>query len=461
MSEPSTGPASRYAPPDAVVDRNAYDERRLIMRVLVIGGGIGGLCLANGLVQAGIEVEVFERSARYSPALPGDGLHLDSHGLHALRANLPAASWAMVDTVAQYADDVVRFHDSDLRVLGTVRPALGQDAVTRRRGIGRATLREVLLDRLTSGSGPDARGFDGVLRWEHEFIDYHRTAGGQIRAMFADGNEAVGDLLIGADGTDSAVRERLLPTVRRVDLGVVSIAGRVELTGENVGLFPSQWLSGSENNIVPVGSGWMSVVTCGTPPEPGQRLTTPGDSAAVGWVWFGLRSSYPADLFELAADELRKIVLARITGWAEVIETMVRSTPDVSMTPTALRSMPELPVWASTDVTLMGDAIHTMSPVAGAGANLALRDAEVLRRALVEAHHTGSPVAEAVCAYEVRMREYANPALAQSIRCARYVASEARLSRRAFRALLRLAEAVPALKTWLFPGPAAISTTQA
>jgi 2-polyprenyl-6-methoxyphenol hydroxylase-like FAD-dependent oxidoreductase len=428
------------------------------MRVLIIGGGIGGLCLANGLTRAGIQVEVFERSAKYSPSMPGYGIHLNGHGLQALYANLPAKGWAMLDSVAQYADDVVRFQDENLHVLGTKRPGPTNDAVTRRRGVGRIALREALLDTLTSTDGPDASGIDGVLRWEHEFVSYDHTADGSVRVKFANGNEAVGDLLIGADGANSAVRRQYLPAVQREDLGIVNIAGRLELTGDNVGLFPRNWLDGSVNNIVPAGPGWMFVATWGTPPEPGQQAAAPGDAASLVWAWVGLRESYPMDPLELDADQLRKIVLTRTAGWAPVIEAMVQDTPADTITPVALKTMPQLPAWTSTNVTVMGDAIHNMTPMAGIGANTALRDAEVLRQALVDAHHTQDSVVEAVRTYEVRMREYANEALALSTRNARNAASEARFPRQAFRTLLRVAEAVPPLKRRIFPTSAPVSS---
>jgi 2-polyprenyl-6-methoxyphenol hydroxylase-like FAD-dependent oxidoreductase len=85
-------------------------------------------------------------------------------------------------------------------------------------------------------------------------------------------------------------------------------------------------------------------------------------------------------------------------------------------------------------VTLLGDAIHNMTPMAGIGANTALRDADALRASLAA---PGS-VIERVGRYENTMREYANAALALSTRNARGAATTARLPRHAFRAVLRL-----------------------
>jgi 2-polyprenyl-6-methoxyphenol hydroxylase-like FAD-dependent oxidoreductase len=117
--------------------------------------------------------------------------------------------------------------------------------------------------------------------------------------------------------------------------------------------------------------------------------------------------------------------------------------------------MPRLPIWPSSTVTLLGDAVHNMTPMAGIGANTALRDADELRRALLD---PAVPDLDArVGHYEDRMRDYANRALGVSTRNARNAATSARLPRLAFRSLLRVAEAAPPAKRVLFrrPRPAA------
>ena len=114
--------------------------------------------------------------------------------------------------------------------------------------------------------------------------------------------------------------------------------------------------------------------------------------------------------------------------------------------------MPTLPPWPASTVTLLGDAIHNMTPMAGIGANTALRDAGVLRRVLVEVGAGHRAPIDAVADYEEQMRGYANRALGLSTRNARNAAEGARLPRLAFRTLLRAAEAVPPIKRAMFPG---------
>jgi len=99
--------------------------------------------------------------------------------------------------------------------------------------------------------------------------------------------------------------------------------------------------------------------------------------------------------------------------------------------------------WPTGPVTLLGDAIHNMTPMAGVGANTALRDADLLRRNLIEA---GPDVTAAVADYERRMLEYGFAAVARSLRNARFAASGRPVARRVMRGVLRGVNLVPPLK---------------
>ncbi|MDT7670996.1 MAG: hypothetical protein QOC74_3779, partial [Pseudonocardiales bacterium] len=123
-----------------------------------------------------------------------------------------------------------------------------------------------------------------------------------------------------------------------------------------------------------------------------------------------------------------------------------------TVAPVPLRSMPPLHPWPASSVTLLGDAIHNMTPMAGIGANTALRDAGVLRRALIEVAAGRRALLDAVAGYEQEMRGYANRAIGMSLSNAERAASDARLPRLAFRTVLRVAQAVPPLKRAMFAG---------
>ena len=406
------------------------------MRVLIIGAGVGGLCLAQGLRAADLDVAVYERAAGPTEQLASYGIHLNADGCRALHECLPPANWARLETVAAPARDTVRFHDQHLRPLAVRdhEPAGPPDPVSRRRGVSRDALRDVLLDGL-AGAG-------GAVRWGRTYAGYERLAGGRLRARFADGSHADGDLLIGADGSNSRVRRQYLPELPRLDLGVLTVAGRCPLTPGIAEQLPAALLDGSVNNVVPPGPGWLFVSTWGAPERAGTYVV---------WAYAAARHSYPPGADQLPGARLRELVLDRIEGWAAGLRALVAASAPATVAPVALRSMPTLRPWPASTVTLLGDAIHNMTPMAGIGANTALRDAGELRRALVEVGAGRRSPIYAVAGYEQRMRGYANAALARSTRNARSAAAGARLPRLAFRTMLRVAEAAPPVKRAMFP----------
>jgi salicylate hydroxylase len=105
--------------------------------------------------------------------------------------------------------------------------------------------------------------------------------------------------------------------------------------------------------------------------------------------------------------------------------------------------MAPVPPWPPSRVTLLGDAIHNMTPMAGIGANTALRDASLLRDKLAQAR-PGSLVT-VIGEYEAAMRDYGFAAVRLSLRNAKQATGE-RLGRAAFRAMLQATSALPPLK---------------
>src|SRR6266567_3925298 len=104
----------------SVPNRNSYREsnkKEKEMKILIVGAGMGGLCLAHGLRGVGIDVEVFERNTESVDGLPGFGIHLNRHGYGALRDCLPEENWKMFDTTAGDAGTLTRFYDEQLNVL--------------------------------------------------------------------------------------------------------------------------------------------------------------------------------------------------------------------------------------------------------------------------------------------------------------------------------------------------------
>jgi 2-polyprenyl-6-methoxyphenol hydroxylase-like FAD-dependent oxidoreductase len=114
-----------------------------------------------------------------------------------------------------------------------------------------------------------------------------------------------------------------------------------------------------------------------------------------------------------------------------------------------LTSVPVVP-WETTSVTLLGDAIHTMTPLQGLGGSSALRDAGLLCHKLVEIDRRSSPLLPAIHEYETVMVKYGFDAVRLSRRFADLVVSDNWLLRAAFKAALRVANMVPPLKRCMF-----------
>jgi salicylate hydroxylase len=140
------------------------------LRVLVIGGGIGGLCLAQGLRKAGVDVAVYERDRTRTDRLEGYRIHIDPHGAKALHACLPPETW---ETFVRSTVDLgsFRFLTEDLQELMVMeqdaRGGAGSGPTERSHAIDRVTLREVLLADL-----------DEVLHYDKKFERYERSPDG-------------------------------------------------------------------------------------------------------------------------------------------------------------------------------------------------------------------------------------------------------------------------------------------
>jgi 2-polyprenyl-6-methoxyphenol hydroxylase-like FAD-dependent oxidoreductase len=330
------------------------------------------------------------------------------------------------------------FRDTELQLLAERNDAKISGAAAgeiERRGIGRVELRDILLDGLND-NGSD------IVQWNKTFKNYSRLSNGMIRVHFADNTTADGDVLVGADGAKSAVRMQYLPHIQRLDLGIHAIAGRCVLSDEQRAALPADLINGSLNNIVPRGKGWMFVSSWALSST---SRTHDIDEMVPHLVWAYV---VPAEndstaISSYSSSELRKFVLEGIEGWSSGLKDFVATTNVSTISCISLRSMPFLEAWEPNNVTVLGDAIHNMTPMAGVGANTALRDAELLTEWLTQAASYKIQVHDAIGNYEDIMRAYANEAVTLSKRNAMSASSGAGLQRWFFRMLLRAAQASP------------------
>lgn len=410
------------------------------IRVAIVGGGTGGLCLAQGLVRAGMEVAVYERSASRTERLQGYRVRIDPDGARALHACLPPEVWqAFLDTTGRGGGGFAFLTEQLESLLLLEEPIERPAPEAADHSVSRITLHQVL-----------STGLDGIIQHGKEFQRYERAANGELTLRFADGGTARAELLIGADGASSRVRRQFLPHAQRVAIGVHGIAGKLPLTPETRSWLPPRLVAGA-NLVTAARDHGMFLAPHELDGEQVNDETYAADSAlfdnTTSYLMWALATKAPG-LSELDGDgaALRGRAGELIGDWHPLLRRMVAETDPVVVSLLPIRTSVPVDPWPTTNITLLGDAIHSMTPFRGVGANVALRDAELLCRNLIAAHRGDRPLLDAIGDYERQMLDYGFRAVRESLRAANQFVSESRLGRRVFRTVLRTASAVPPLK---------------
>jgi len=431
------------------------------LRVLIAGAGLGGLTLAHALRTAGLQPLLFERASADVDLSSSYRIHIDANGSRALHACLPAELWWRFEQQSAASPRGIEFVSGRLRHLAFI--AETREPVAHSRPISRTGLRQLLLSGLE-----DAISFErGATRFELTDARFEPDApaphtgggpggqvrlhlsdgspGGEVRLHLSDGSSVSGDVLVGADGTASAIRKQLLPSARVVDTHVGGIAGKVYLNADVRRWLGERWLS-QMTMVLPVRG--MSFFMA---PFRRQSQQTELDLPEhLFWVLIGQTAGFGPRLRSAGPDELRQQALERVRGWHPLLSDLVRLAAPESLLGVPLHTAEPVPAWTPGRVTLLGDAIHTMTPLQGLGGNTALVDAALLARRLVEADRGRLSLAEAIGGYEARMREYGFAAVAQSLQISNAVASTNVLGRLVFRGVLGAADRLPPLRDALF-----------
>lgn len=396
----------------------------MTLSVMIIGGGIGGLALAHGLRRAGIAVDVYERTQERTDWLQGYRIHINPAGGRALHECLPPSLWddflatesagdGGFGFLTDRGDSLLAFGEAEINGAGAA-------PVDRHHAVGRIGLRSVLLS-----------GLDPVLHRGKNFVRYE-VAGDRVIAFFEDGTTAEADVLIGADGANSRVRAQLLPhAAGRQDTGVITVAGKHPLPAD----LPEA-LTTRANIVVPRGRGSLFTATW-------QALDGGG---YVIWGFSDAAATFPAGVEGMDAASLQRLVADRMDGWSGDFRRLVGKSDPATVNAFRVKSATPVEPWPSGRVTLLGDAIHNMTPMAGVGANTALRDADLLRRTLLSVAAGEVPLAAGLSRYERAMLDYGFAAVRLSLRNARQAGNSSRWGRAAFRMALRVTAATPPLR---------------
>jgi salicylate hydroxylase len=321
------------------------------LRIAIVGAGIGGLAAACALRQRGCEALVYERAGELGEV--GAGLQLGPNAVKVLRALGFAAELAEL-AFEPTGFVSLAFDDAHLRFREPFKGVMAERFGAPYLMAHRADIHALLLAALPEGSVRLDACCTGVA-----------TRGGTAVATFANGDAVEADVVIGADGLNSAVRESLfgpqparytqqmawrcivpidcVPT--QVGPGGSVAVGRDEYVG---------WI-GPEGHVIcyPIRGGELYNIFAGHVSE---------DWVEESWV-------APSSPHEL---------LAAHAGWNEALLRLLGNVRQCFKW--GIRDRDPLDRWTSGRVTLLGDAAHPMMPTLAQGAAIALEDAVVLAR---------------------------------------------------------------------------------
>ena len=404
------------------------------LQVMVIGAGTGGLALAHGLRAIGIAVRVFERDHNLTERAQGYRLTINAQGARALQSCLPKANFDHYVAASAKTSTAVSFFDHKLRRLLFVEvPNTEQTDSYAARPISRVALRQILAECL-----------EDTVTFGKTFQSFEQTQGGPIVARFEDGSSAEGDVLVGADGAASRVRRQLLPDAQRMETGIVMVMGKLALDPSVRREAPSAVFEGP---TLVLGTGGCSMFAGAVEYPPSQG----SDYDREEYVMWGFSAHHDSFGLASAAGEValagaREAVLAQMTDWSPNLRRLVEGAGPSSLSSFAVKSSVPVAPWATRRVTLLGDALHNMTPFRGIGANTALRDAVLLRDALVSVGRGERDVLAALADYEREMIGYGFAAVRASLANMKRLHARSPVSRLATKTFFRLADLSPWLR---------------
>ncbi len=336
------------------------------------------------------------------------------------------------------------------------RTSLKNDPVNSHKSVSRFTLRQVLLI-----------GLEDVVHFNKRFLRYEETADGKFIACFEDGTTADCDVLVGADGSSSRVRKQFLPHAPRIETSIWAIQGKTILTDEIKPLLPKRLYDGPASITGLHGYGLfialqqfqhkpaeIEEIAQAIQLHPNLLLSDTADF--IGWGFLANRNRYGrsrTEMEQMDGAELKQIALEKITDWHPHLQKLIRAADLSTVIFTPIQTSLPIEHWQTKQVTLIGDAIHSMTPARGIGANTALRDAALLGRKLAQAHQGQVSLLQALQDYELEMVKYGFDAVMGSKKALEQTeAQENPLSLAMTRTTFRIINAVPPLKRHLFRG---------
>ena len=352
----------------------------------ICGAGVGGLALALRLARLGFHPVLFEARSKEAALSEGEFLTLASNGMNGLRA-VDCYEEVLREGLETRAIELCNARGKRLALIDQSDhlAAFGTPAVTIRRGV----LTGILIEKC------QAEGITIQFGRRVTKVDNHAHA---VTLNFSEGTGLAVDLLVAADGLRSFVRTQIFPD------------------------YPQPQFTGL------IGTG--GIVDAEIPATDGVMRMTFGEKAFFGYIktashpvyWF---DSFPAD----TPDAVRALEPAALTAHVRQVHaddpepnrSILQAVGQVERS-YPIFDMPQLPVWSTGRVVLLGDAAHAIGPHAGQGASMAIEDAVVLSSCLAATLDHGAAFAR----YEALRR----PRIARVVKLTRQNASRKRKNSR-------------------------------
>ena len=312
------------------------------LKVIIIGAGIGGLTTGIAMRRAGYEVEIYDRVGQLRPA--GAGISLWSNGVKVLNRLGLGDKMAKIGGTMNRME--YRSHTDELLNHINLMPLI-ETVGQRPYPVARTDLQNMLLEAF----GPD----DVQLQMKCVAVEQDETS---ATAIFADGHRTTGDLIIGADGIHSTVRQHVL--------GHDTQPRYADYVNWN-GLVPaSPDLADDDVWVLYVGEHKRA------------SMMPVGDRRF--YFFFGA----PMAKGTVVDPEHRQAELAKIfQGWPPSVQRLIERLDPLQTNRLEIHDVDPLERLVHGRVALLGDSGHATTPTLGQGGCQAMEDAEVLSRSLV------------------------------------------------------------------------------
>lgn len=376
-------------------------------RVVIAGGGIGGLALAQGLHRHGVAVTVIEPDTDLA-ATGGYKLHLGPRALAALHRLLPARLEALHACAMASPDFTLALRDHRGRLLLRAHEP-GEPGATSL-DVDRVSLRTLLGD-----------GLVGAIRRGRRCLGW-TCVDDRVEVELDDATTIEADVLVLADGAGSRLAGRLAGSPTSQPCGLSGIAARTPWGR----LPPASRALVRDEPMLAIGPGGVGLFASMHDPgaTTGSRQSGAGPEPVVIWGLVAADAQLP-DRPTDQSPELRQVARALLErrGWADPSTALIEhcTLGTIGSFRFNAADPTRLAPWPSSRVTALGDAVHAMPPTGGQGAATAILDADQLTEALRSVQADASTAALAVHRYETRMRGYAAPAVRESVQPLRWI----------------------------------------